>query len=85
MWRLTFLIRRNIFSQNGTRWALLLDLKEEWNLAFEAHAEVAVEKVNFFNKRFFKEEDEVFPGGDGVTMSEENIVLRVKSFSEEGG
>ena len=85
MWTMIFLIGGNVFSQNGARCALLFGLKEEWESAFDASAEVSREKANLFNERFFKEDDEPFLEGDGVTRPEGNLVLRVKPFWEEEG
>ena len=79
-----YLVGGNMFSQNGSRWTLLFGLKEEWERTFDANAEVAREKENFFNERGFEEEDESLTVGDWVTRPEVNRILIVKSFLEEG-
>ena len=53
--------------------------------AFDTRTEVPKETPNLFDRRNFKEEEESFPGGDGVTRPEGNLDLRVKSLWEEGG
>ena len=83
MWKIHFLIGGNVFSQK-VWWNILFDFKEEWESVFDASSEVAREKIDFFNDRGFKEEDESFLGGHRVTRLERNLVLRVKSFLGEG-
>ena len=78
----SFLTTGNVLLQGGALCILLFGLKEEWEYALDAIAEVPSAMTIFLMDEEFKEDDLSLEGGDGVTKFEVILVFKILHSSD---